>query len=200
VNSRQSAERRYLQLRRDLDDIAGRHLTQQERVEAARTQRDRDAERQWAAEHSREIVGLARQLAAIDNLQERADSCLKAARANHVAQVHAERAGKPAPAPVRIPWPASLVDAVQIEQAHQDVGPSPADDDLKQEADPERLSRTAHTRLVHKMFSLIGYAIDSDNVDLDDYGDLLTAIRELYAAAGPHAPRAPEDLAPPDQA
>jgi hypothetical protein len=50
-----------------------------------------------------------------------------------------------------------------------------------------------HARLIHQMFSLVGYAIDSDNVDLSDHEDLVDAIRRLYDQAGSAAPRAPED-------
>ncbi|MGP4004452.1 hypothetical protein [Streptomyces sp. 8N706] len=198
VRSRQSAERRYLQLRRDLDGIVGHPLTQSDRVEAARTQRDRKAEQRWAADHSIEIVALARRLAAVPGLQQRADTCPKVTRANQVAVLHARRAGEPDPVPVRTAWPARLVEVVAAEEAHraaQAAMPQPAMDpgpDLMAPK-PAPLTSVRHSQLVHQMFSLIGYAIDSDNVDLADHHDLVLAIRQLYAEAGPNAPRAPED-------
>ncbi|WBO68970.1 hypothetical protein [Streptomyces camelliae] len=58
---------------------------------------------------------------------------------------------------------------------------------------PSPMTPVKYARLIHQMFSLVGYAIDSDNVDLADHPDLVDAIRELYARAGTAAPRAPED-------
>ncbi|MGP4085573.1 hypothetical protein ACTWQJ_13360 [Streptomyces sp. KR55] len=197
MRSRQSAERRYLQLRRDLDSIVGHSLTQSERVEAARTQRDRRAEQRWASDHAAEIVTLARRLAAVPGLQQRADSCPKVTRANQVAVLHARRAGEPDPDPVRTAWPARLVEAVAAEEAHR-----AAEAEVQQcTEEPCRhhhprsaiLTPVKYARLVHQMFSLIGHAIDSDNVDLSDHHELINAIRQLYAEAGHHAPRAPED-------
>ncbi|MFJ3310834.1 hypothetical protein ACIPSA_49465 [Streptomyces sp. NPDC086549] len=198
VRSRQAAERRYLQLRQDIDGIVGHTLTQSDRVEAARTQRDRKAEQRWATDHSREIIALARRLAAVPDLQQRADSCPKVARANQVAVLHARRNGETDPAPVRTPWPAKLVEAVTAEEAHHEAEAAVQQltADLCQDSPaprPAPLTPVKYARLIHQMFSLVGYAIDSDNVDLDDHQDLVDAIRRLYAQAGSDAPRAPED-------
>ncbi|WP_190137840.1 hypothetical protein [Streptomyces longispororuber] len=206
VRTRQSAERRYLQLRRDLDDIVGHPLTQNERVEAARTHRDRKAEQRWAVDHQVAIVALARRLAAVPGLQQRADRCPKVARANEVAVLHARRAGEADPAPIRTAWPTRLVHAVQAEQAHRTAEAEeerrvPSLEDVKDAGrpappDPARLTFAQQAHLIHEMFGLIGYAIDSDSVELSDHADLVAAVRELYAKAGPNAPRAPEDYAP----
>ncbi|MFD0034823.1 hypothetical protein ACFVJK_42750 [Streptomyces sp. NPDC127172] len=44
-------------------------------------------------------------------------------------------------------------------------------------------------RLVHDLFGLIGHALD---IDLHDRAGLVHAVRNLYDAAGPASPRAPE--------
>ncbi|WP_051106191.1 hypothetical protein [Streptomyces hokutonensis] len=198
VRSRQSAERRYLQLRQDIDGAIGHCLTQGDRVEAARTQRNRRAEQQWAHRHDAEIAVVGRRLAALPDLQRRADSCPKVARANQVAILHARRNGESDPPPLRTPWPDKLIETVAVQAAHQEAEaalrelaadpvqapPNPA---------PAPLTPVKYARLIHQMFSLVGYAIDSDNVDLGDHQDLVDAIRDLYDRAGPDAPRAPED-------
>ncbi|AZS87261.1 hypothetical protein ELQ87_25795 [Streptomyces griseoviridis] len=198
VGSRQSAERRYLQLRHDMDGIIGHSLTQGDRVEAARTQRNRRAEQHWALQHDAEITVVGQRLAALTDLQQRADSCPKVARANQVAIIHARRDGASDPAPLRTPWPEKLIETVAAQKAHQEAEaaarelaanpcqapPVPA---------PAPLTPVRYARLIHQMFSLVGYAIDSDNVSLSDHQDLVDAIRELYERAGPNAPRAPQD-------
>ncbi|WP_105973665.1 hypothetical protein [Streptomyces geranii] len=199
VGSRQSAERRYLQLRQDIDGIVGHSLTQSDRVEAARTQRDRKTEQHWAADHAHEIIEVARRLAALPDLQQRADTCPKVTRANQVAILHAHRNGEEdAPAPVRTPWPDKLIETVAVEDAHRKAEAAlrepPADPGQDSPAPaPAPMTPVKHARLIHQMFSLVGYAIDSDNVDLADHQDLVDAIRGLYDQAGPAAPRAPED-------
>ncbi|MGW0737088.1 hypothetical protein [Streptomyces sp. NPDC002851] len=119
LRSRQAAERRYRQLRPDLDTAVGRDLTQSERVEAARTQRDRRAEQQWAVANRERIVPLAQQLAAIPDLQNRADTCPKVERANQISIMQARRNGEPDPQPIRAAWPDQLSDAVEALQALQ---------------------------------------------------------------------------------
>ncbi|MBB5102582.1 hypothetical protein [Streptomyces spectabilis] len=203
LRTRQAAERRYLQLRRDQDDIVGHPLTQSERVEAVRTHRDRHAEQRWAVAHRSEITALARRFAAVPHLQQRADRCPRATRANAVAALHAHRSGEPDPAPLRSAWPARLAEAVRAEAAHRAAQQRhlPRIEDLQDPErsappDPDRLTAAQQDHLIHEMFGLIGYAVDSDSVDLDDHPELVTAIRALYAEAGSHAPRAPEDYAP----
>ncbi|WP_406361001.1 hypothetical protein [Streptomyces sp. NBC_01579] len=71
LRSRQAAERRYLQLRTDIDELNGSALTQQERIEYARDQRDRLAERAWAVNNASEIRELAERLLNVPDLQDR---------------------------------------------------------------------------------------------------------------------------------
>ena len=102
VRSRQPAERRYLQLPQDIDSLIGHPLTQGDRVEAAHTQRNRRAEQHWALQHDAEIIAMARRLAALADLQQRADSCSKVTHANQVAAIQCSataRATRPPCAP-----------------------------------------------------------------------------------------------------
>ncbi|MCX4537953.1 hypothetical protein [Streptomyces sp. NBC_01669] len=73
LRSRQAAERRYPQLRTDIDKLNGSALTQQARIEYARDQRDRLAERAWAVNNASEIRELAERLLNVPDLQDRAD-------------------------------------------------------------------------------------------------------------------------------
>ncbi|MFZ3468602.1 hypothetical protein ACODT3_34165 [Streptomyces sp. 4.24] len=72
LKSRQAAERRYFQLRSDLDEAKGAPLKQSERVAYARSLRDRPDEREPAAPQGGTAIGLARRLAALSDLAERA--------------------------------------------------------------------------------------------------------------------------------
>ncbi|WP_432003944.1 hypothetical protein [Streptomyces sioyaensis] len=170
MRTRQSAERRYLQLRTDLDDAYGDSLSQADRVEYYRSQRDRRAEARWAEQHQDEIVALARRLLAVPDLQQRADRSTNAARANHWAAEFAGRAGTPLPPLFRTPWPALLAQGLKDSTAM---------------ASPT----TVKQRQVHMLFGLIGHAVDRDYIDLSDYEDIVRDIRQLYRDAGPAAPR-----------
>ncbi|MCX4672502.1 hypothetical protein OG453_38650 [Streptomyces sp. NBC_01381] len=189
LKSRQAAERRYLQLRTDIDEASGDSLTQNERVEYARAQRDRLTERLWATRHRDAIVALARRLAAIPDLQQRADRSGRAGDVNSRAAWNADQSGTPRPAPVQMPWPAQLAEAVAAEDAHRAAGPVHRVSDF----DPTRLTAVQQANLVHLLFGLIGYAFDAGSVDLSDHRDLVADIVALYSAAGSAAPRVPED-------
>ncbi|MGW7276538.1 hypothetical protein ACWGH5_39345 [Streptomyces sp. NPDC054864] len=189
LKSRQAAERRCLQLRTDIDEASGDSLTQSERVEYARAQRDRLTERLWATQHRDAIIGLARRLAAIPDLQQRADRSGKACQVNSRAAWNADQSCTPRPAPVRMPWPAQLAEALAAEEAHRTAGPVHRVSDY----DPARLTAVQQANLVHLLFGLIGYAFDADAVDLSDHRDLVADIVALYSDAGPVAPRVPGD-------
>ncbi|MFD0417968.1 hypothetical protein [Streptomyces sp. NPDC127108] len=63
--------------------------------------RDRRAEQAWAAAHRDAFVLLTAHLAAVPDLQQRADTCPRGTRANQVTALHARRAGEPDPQPIR---------------------------------------------------------------------------------------------------
>ncbi|MFB9573735.1 hypothetical protein ACFFTL_15790, partial [Streptomyces yanii] len=97
LRSRLAAERRYLQLRTDIDELNGSALTQQERIEYARDQRDRLAGRAWAVNNASEIRELAERLLNVPDLQDRADRSASAQRTHETAVRSAEQAGMPLP-------------------------------------------------------------------------------------------------------
>ncbi|MFB6790253.1 hypothetical protein ACFCWT_26730 [Streptomyces olivaceus] len=195
VKSRQAAERRYLQLRSELDDIAGDDLTQAERVEVARARRDRRIEYTWAAGHAAPIIGLALRLSAVSGLQQRADDSPAARTAYQRAANGAVFEGRPVPPPMPLPWPRRLQEAVQTYQAHhkadREYRTRPAsggpDEDIRPPAG--MLAPAVFDRLVHDLFGLIGHALD---IELQDHADLVQDVRELYREAGPASPRPPE--------
>ncbi|MFE1230556.1 hypothetical protein [Streptomyces sp. NPDC058745] len=188
MRSRQAAERRYLQLREDLDDVAHDSLTQAERVEVARTTRHRFTEYAWASSHAARIAGLAIQLDAVPHLQERADRSPEGQAARKRAVNDAIYRGEPVPEPTPMPWPGRLRHAVEIFEAHTCAAsasgkcshPTPHEGDAL-------LHPAALNKLLHELFGLIGHAMDSAVVE--DRPDLIEAVRALYAEAGAAAPR-----------
>ena len=129
MSGRQSAERRFLQLSRPhLRSDSPTPRTQNERVETERQRRSRSAERQWAMEHAPFIRRTARQLAALDDLQERVDrsaetrlmTSLQAADGLDAASL--ER-------PTRRAWPHALRECL-AEDEQFDVDP-PRDDSTR---------------------------------------------------------------------
>ncbi|PJN36648.1 hypothetical protein CG747_32485 [Streptomyces sp. CB02959] len=181
VRNRQSAERRYLQLRADMDEARGVPMVQSERVEFIRAQRDRRLERRWAWEHSQEIVALSRRLAAVPDLQRRADRAQRAAlRADQAARAARGRAGSPSPARGPMPWPKLLLENLAVHD----------------KAAETELTAVQHTDVIHALFGLIGNACRPNSISLPDYEDLVHDIRRLYRSAGDAAPRAPYEYLP----
>ncbi|MFC4506105.1 MULTISPECIES: hypothetical protein [Streptomyces] len=196
LKSRQAAERRYLQLRDDLHGIApdDGERTQAERVEAARARRARRAESIWAASRAAAIISLAMRLDAVDSLQQRADASEAARKAHQLANAGAVFEGRPAPPPVRMPWPDLLREAVVIYRTHQSalaeyrVRPQPT---LGEDARPPQglLLPVMYDRLVHDLFGLMGHALD---IDLHDHAGLADDLRALYVEAGAASPHLKE--------
>ncbi|MET9388521.1 hypothetical protein ABZY09_48115 [Streptomyces sp. NPDC002928] len=195
LKSRQAAERRFLQLRDDLDDVAQDDLTQAERVEVARARRDRRTEYAWATRHATPIISLALRLEAVPGLQRRADDSPAARQAHQRAANSAVFNGRPAPPPLRMPWPSRLHEAVETYQAHQradqEYRTRPANPGPGEDTRPPTgmLAPVAFDRLVHDLFGLIGHALD---IDLHDHAGLVDAVQDLYDQAGPASPRALE--------
>ncbi|WP_424893468.1 hypothetical protein [Streptomyces sp. XH2] len=110
VKSRQSAERRYLQLR----GAYGEGDTQEERVANERDQRAQArVQRAWVKEHADEVRALAVRLAAVEDLQQRAD------RAERASQEHSNRRTFPRPAFRPATWPAKLQAAIDRDDLHE---------------------------------------------------------------------------------
>ncbi|MFF4234051.1 hypothetical protein [Streptomyces sp. NPDC001820] len=177
LGSRQAAERRYLQLRTDLDELAGSRLTQSERVEHARDQRDRRSERAWAIKHAHEIRALAHRLLAVPDLQERADRSANAQKSNERSLRDAEAAGLPAPSPQQMPWPRRLRETVSADEALQQAPRSSG----RHEG---RLEATRVANVIYRLIGLLRYAADPAFIDLADHPDLATSARRLCSQAG----------------
>ncbi|MER7048909.1 hypothetical protein ABT391_29140 [Streptomyces jumonjinensis] len=189
LKSRQAAERRYLQLREDLDNIAGDDLTQAERVEVARAHRDRHSEYAWASRHADRITALAERLSSIPSLQQRADRSPPAGKLNERAVNSAVYEGRPTPPPVQMPWPGRLKEAVTAYQSHlRATRTAQKDSRPPQTPAPESpLTPFMLDRLLHELFGLIGNALD---IDLHDHRDITEDVKALYTEAGTAAPRA----------
>ncbi|MET9646264.1 hypothetical protein [Streptomyces syringium] len=189
LKSRQAAERRYLQLREDLDDFAGDNLTQAERVEVARTRRDRHTEYTWASRHADRITALAVRLNDVPDLQQRADRSAVAHKIHERAVNSAVYDGRPAPPPVSMPWRGRLNEAVHTLQAHREAAAHRAQPDHQPPGPPPPglLTPVGYSRLVHELFGLIGYAAE---IELSDHRSVVNDIKSLYAEAGTAAPRA----------
>ncbi|MFC0842152.1 hypothetical protein ACFH04_07930 [Streptomyces noboritoensis] len=198
---RQSAERRYLQLRTDLDEVRGEKMTQSERVEYARALKERGAERQWAFAHRERIVFLARRLSEVADLQTRADRSTHTRQAGKAAVWAAKEAGQDPPPPARALWPAQLTEALTAEEAHRNAVPEQTWDEYADHAlqgtpsdgganeGAVRLTPVQLTTVYHTLFGMIGYALLPDHIDLSDHPELVADIRHTYEQAGPAAPR-----------
>ncbi|MEU3774326.1 hypothetical protein AB0F11_14200 [Streptomyces sp. NPDC032472] len=169
LRSRSSAERRFLQLSAVGDCEPGRARTQAERVEQARTLRSRRAEREWAADNAAHIMRLARQLALLPDLQDRAERAPHVTKARHRAAIEATRTGHQGSA-VPVAWPGELIKTLRLLQG---LEPGKAD----------------WTSLIHRLSGLLSHAADSAHIRLDDHPDLRTEVRALYRSAGNAAPR-----------
>jgi hypothetical protein len=112
VKSRQAAERRYLRLCGNASD-ANSGRTQSERVERERDSRaDQRAQRQWVEDHAAEVRALALRLAAVEDLQERAD------RSEYAFQDKLNKRLFPRPPYTPARWPAALTRAIERDNVH----------------------------------------------------------------------------------
>lgn len=172
LSGRQTAERRYLQRSRAyLRPDGSAPATQADRVEAVREQRSRRAERAWALEHRVRIRRVAAQLAAVPDLQERADGA-EAARTLRALRADAE-------GPSAVAWPQALRAAVAEEER------------FRTSVDPAVLTGLDAWRheqqsadLAHRLLGLTLYAADPRHFDLNGHADLLDAVTDLQQRAG----------------
>ncbi|MFI6125422.1 hypothetical protein ACIBCU_37895 [Streptomyces sp. NPDC051064] len=178
LRSRQAAERRYLQLRTDMDELHGSTLTQQERIGYARDQRDRRAERAWAVSNATAIRELAQRLLNVTDLQVRADRSITAQKTHDTALRSAIQTGTPLPeAALSMPWPKRLREAYEADIALQDAPAAQGASDLN----PDRLKATRVANSIHQLSGLLANAANPENVDLADQGDLQPAVTALFA-------------------
>ncbi|MGA4867212.1 hypothetical protein ACPB9J_31735 [Streptomyces lavendulocolor] len=180
MRNRQSAERRRLQLSR----AARRHdgsqpRTQSERVEAAREERGRRAEREWALACVQRIRAFAAGLVTIPDLQQRADrspeGLMMSAPITYPNKPH------------QMTWPQALKQALEehdrfraapwecvaVEQ-DDDTMIAPGNDPME-----DWRIRQKEAQIAHRMLGLLGHAADPRYVDLSDHPELLKAVRRL---------------------
>ncbi|MER6655067.1 hypothetical protein ABT248_31570 [Streptomyces sp. NPDC000971] len=177
LRSRQAAERRYLQLRTDMDELHGSTLTQQERIGYARDQRDRRAERAWAVSNATTIRELARRLLNVTDLQCRADRSVTAQKTHGTAMRSAMQTGTPLPQAFSMPWPRRLREAYDADRALQEAPAAQGASDLN----PARLKATRVANAIHLLSGLLANAANPENIDLADQGDLQPAVIALFA-------------------
>ncbi|WP_406396517.1 hypothetical protein [Streptomyces sp. NBC_00887] len=178
LRSRQAAERRYLQLRTDMDELHGSTLTQEERIEYARDQRDRRAERAWAVSNATTIRELAQRLLNVPDLQTRADHSVSAQKMHETAMRSAMHTGTPLPeTAVSMPWPKRLREAYDADAALQETPTVRGTSDLN----PARLKATRVANAIHQLSGLLANAANPENVDLADQGNLQPAVTALFA-------------------
>ncbi len=172
VGSRQSAERRYWQLRTDFDERHGSPLTQHERVSYARDQRERRAERVWAAAHALQIHHLAERLIQLEDLQERANRAASTLEAHRAAVREAQLTGDPAPASPVSSWPERLRSAINTFVQSRVAAPVQSASDI----DDSRARADQTTDASHRLYGLVVHATDPGNVDLSDQQELTDTI------------------------
>ncbi|MGW4231192.1 hypothetical protein ACWEF9_18160 [Streptomyces sp. NPDC004980] len=164
-----------------MDELHGSTLTQQERIEYARDQRDRRAERAWAVSNAATIRELSQRLLNVPGLQARADHSLSAQKAHAAAKRSAVHTGTAPPeAAVSMPWPRPLREAYDADAALQEAPAVQGASDLN----PARLKATRVANVIHQMSGLLANAANPENVDLADQGDLQPAVTALFAHQG----------------
>lgn len=180
MRSRQSAERRHLQLSRAYTRSDGTAPgTQSERVEQAREHRSRRAERRWAMQHADVIRRLARRLAAVEDLQQRVD------RSAESRILTALRGPRPTSTPdraqpVSLVWPKALRSCLtEDDQFRSDP------QGFSSAADPVWQREKKETDIVHRLLGLISYAANPRNIDLSDLPELARSIADVYAQSQP---------------
>ncbi|MFF4734126.1 hypothetical protein ACFY3M_55145 [Streptomyces mirabilis] len=179
VRSRQAAERRFLQLRTDIDGLHGSPLTQHERVAFARDQRERHAERSWT---HRARLPHPRPGPAPAGLRPPPGTrrpCPRALQEHRTAVREAQLVGSAPPAPAGSPWPHRLREAVADDAALQKTPPVQSASDL----DGSRPKATRVASAIHQLFGLVIHAADPGSVNLAASPDLATAIDSLRQQA-----------------
>jgi hypothetical protein len=175
MGSRQSAERRHLQLRQahprpGLDTPR----TQNDQVELERDRRAHAAEQQWALQRAATIRNLATQLAALPDLQQRLDHSQEA---RLITALH--RSSEPSHEPGPLGWATALRRALKEDERFRRA-PHNYGKDAGESLDEEKWrQQRAEAELVHRLLGLLGYAARARNVDLSGHEDLARKIVEL---------------------
>jgi len=183
LSGRQAAERRHLQLSRSYTRPDGTvPRTQSERVEQAREHRGRRAEREWARQHAQRIRRIAAQLAAVDDLQERAD---RSPEAQIIVAVRSSSSPDGRAEPVQLVWPTALRDCVAEDERFRST-PPPASGNGDPD-DPAWHRQKQEADILHRLLGLVSFAANPRNIDLSDFPDLVDAIYDLHHDSQPQA-------------
>ncbi|MGW7587741.1 hypothetical protein [Streptomyces rubiginosohelvolus] len=174
MKSRQSAERRHLQLSQSTRTDGSRPRTQNERVEHARERRSRHAEREWALLNARAIHAAARALTAVPDLQGRANRSLEAALM--AAPVNQDGT---APERVDMTWPSALQECLAEHLRFREDPQAHLSPERLYVGDDQYQLQQHEADILHRMLGLLRYAADPRHLDLSDHPDLREKIARL---------------------
>ncbi|MFJ8848377.1 hypothetical protein ACIRFF_36450 [Streptomyces cyaneofuscatus] len=172
MKSRQSAERRHLQLSKSSADDT-RPCTQNERVEQARERRRRRAERDWALANAGLIRTTALALTAIPDLQERANRSREGVLMSAPVSENGIDQG-----PVDMTWPSALEECL-AEHLRFRADPRAHLSADRLAGDVEWQLQQQQADIVHRMLGLLRYAADPRHLDLSDHPDLRERVANL---------------------
>jgi hypothetical protein len=180
MSSRQSAERRHLQLNRAVSRPDGTPVrTQSERVEILRQERGRRAEQAWAMRNGASIRRLATALAALNDLDRRISRARESRVTNRVLLTQRIWNGNGDSAPGAA-FPTTWSTALRACLA--DDARFRAGVDMTSNApDPEWERNRRESELLHRMFGLIEHAANPHSIDLSDHPNLANALVHLSA-------------------
>lgn len=172
MKSRQSAERRHLQLSKSTGADGARPRTQNERVEQTRERRRRRAERDWALANADVIRTTALALTAIPDLQERANRSREGVLMSAPVSEDGVDQG-----PVDMAWPSALKECLAEHLRFRADPWAYLNTDRLAPGDEEWQLVQQQGDIVHRMLGLLRYAADPRHLDLSDHPD----IRQLVA-------------------
>ncbi|MFE3519686.1 hypothetical protein [Streptomyces sp. NPDC059166] len=174
MKSRQSAERRHLQLSQSTRADGIRPPTQNERVEHTRERRRRRAERHKALANADAIRAAALALTAIPDLQERANRSREGTLM--AAPVNQDSIDK---GPVDMNWPSALEECLAEHLRFRADPQAHLSPDGLAPGDREWQLQQQQADILHRMLGLLRYAANSRYLDLSDYPDLRERVARL---------------------
>lgn len=172
MKSRQSAERRHLQLSRSTRADGTRPRTQNERVEHTRERRRRRAERDWALANAGLIRTAALAMIAFPDLQERANRSREGVLMSAPVSQDGISRG-----PVDLTWPSALKESLAEHLRFRADPRAHLSPDRLAPGDEEWQLHQRQADIIHRMLGLLRYAADPRHLNLSDHPDL----RELVA-------------------
>lgn len=174
LKSRQSAERRHLQLSQSTRADGSQPRTQNERVESARERRSRRAEREWALRHAEIIRTMAQELTAIPDIQERANRSQEAV----LMAAPVNRDGT-APEHVEMTWPGALKQRLAEYHRFRAAPEAHLSAERQDLGDEKWQLQQQEADILHRMLGLLRYAAEPRHLDLSDHPGLREMIARL---------------------